>query len=85
MEFADVEILSDLAPRAIAQFFDFKFADLVGQRLTRHRDVTIDLVHDVILGLRRVLHEEIDRALPVPFHLMHSRVDDEADRATSRR
>ena len=81
MELPDIEPSADLLARAIAELFDFKFADLVSQRLPRHGDVTIDLVDDVILRLRCVIHKVGNRALSVPLHVMHSGINHQADGA----
>ena len=81
MEFADIEAITDLAPGAFSELLDFQFTDFVGERLARHRNVTIDFIDNVILKFRVVLHEIIDRLLPIPLHRMHPGIHDEPHRA----
>src|SRR4051794_30716919 len=45
VEFSNIESFAELAPGAVAEFFDFQFADFVGERLAGHRNVTVDLIY----------------------------------------
>src|SRR5687767_13913086 len=63
VEGADVEPFAELGAGEAAELLDLQLADLVGQGLAGPDDVAVDLHHDVVLGLARVLDEEVDRLL----------------------
>ena len=81
MKRALVEFGPQLFRRALAQLFDLELADLVGRGLAGPGDVAVDLVHDVEIGFRGVVLEELDRLLARPSLFVHAGVDDEADGA----
>ena len=59
---------------------DLALAELVGQRLARHREVAVDLVDDVVLGERGVIDHEVDRLVAAPAERVDPGVDDEPAR-----
>src|SRR5581483_7251367 len=63
--------------RASSQLLDLELADLVRERLSWPGDVAIDLIDDVVLGLRRVGLEELDRTIARPALRVHASVDHE--------
>src|SRR5207245_3498780 len=81
VELAQIERLTERALGAGAEILDLELADLIGQGLAGPGDITVDLVGDVDFGLGVILHEKVDRSLPVPAHRVYSRVDHQAHRA----
>jgi len=77
VELAQVELRSEPGRRPRAQLLDAQLADLVGERLPGPGDVAIDLVDDVVLALRGVRLEELDRLLARPALVVQAGVDDE--------
>jgi hypothetical protein len=78
MKRPDVEVFAQLYLGTGPYLQDFKLTNLVGQRLARPGNVAVDLVYDVVLGLGRIVLEEVDRLLPCPALVVHASVDDEA-------
>ena len=64
VERADVELVAELARGSGAEFLQFKFAKLVGQRLAGPDDVAVDLDGDIVIYFAGVCLEKIDRPLP---------------------
>ena len=77
MEVAYVKIVAERGFGARPQRQDLELTDLIGQRLSRHHDVAVDLVDDVVLRLGCVVLEEIDGLLPRPSLVVEARVDDQ--------
>src|SRR5690606_13073322 len=76
-----VETRAQLAFGFRAQVAQRAIADVVGQRLARPGDVTVDLVLDVELRQCRVAGQVVDRLLPRPALRMQAGVDHQARRA----
>ncbi len=81
MELADVELVAELLLGVRSQLLDLELTGLVRERLTRRGDVAVDLDDDVVLRLRRVGGEVVDRLLPRHALRVDAGVDDEPDRA----
>ena len=80
MERTNVEVFAEFPLCTITQSNYFQLADLVGERLSRHQKIAIDLVNDVVLGLGRIVFEKVDGLLPRPALVVHSRINHEAYR-----
>ena len=80
MERAQIELAPELARRFRAELLELQGSDLVGQRLARRHDVTVDLVAHVERRLGIVLQEVIDGLLPIPLHRVHPGIDHQPDR-----
>src|SRR5262249_1925135 len=78
MEIANRESVAQLFAGEGAQLLELQLAQLVGQRLPGPDDVAVDLDLDVVLGLRRIVHEELDGLLPGPALGVHAGVDHQA-------
>src|SRR4051812_28003186 len=81
VEGGQVEALTERGAGLAAQPQDLPLTDQVGERLTRPRDVAVDLVGEEALRERDVLHQVIPRPLPAPAQGVQSGVDDEPGRA----
>src|SRR5436190_16524237 len=81
VELAQVEPRAERALRTLAQLEDLQHADLVGERLRRHHEVTLDLDDDFRFRHAGVLHHVPDGLLARPALGMHPGIDDEAHRA----
>src|SRR5439155_27218702 len=81
VERPDVEPRSERDPGDVTEPQDLALAELVGERLSRHREISVDLVGDVVPGERRVLDHEPDRLVPAPAEGVEAGVDDEAARS----
>src|SRR4029079_10012781 len=79
MKGADVEAGTQLALGARTHCTHRELAALVRQRLPRPHDVAIDFARDVLLRLRAVGFEVLDRLLPRPPELVDAGVEHETD------
>ena len=78
---ANVELVSESFPGAIAQLQNLQLANLVGQRLAGPCNVTVHLGLNGGLVNIRVGAEVFDHLVAGPALGMHAGVDDEADGA----
>ena len=77
MEIADVEFVTQLFLRALAQFLNFERSDLVSERLTGDRNIAFHFRHHLGFGHATVLEHEIDCLLPGPAFCMQAGIDDQ--------
>src|SRR3989442_425158 len=63
--------------RRVAQLAELELPDLVGERLAGVHDVAVHLDDDVLLSLRCVVLEEVDRLLARPPHRVNPGVEHE--------
>src|SRR5712672_956893 len=81
MEFAYVKTRAQLIFGQCAQLANLELPDLIGQSLTGPGDITVYLIFDLEVALRRVCLEERECLLAIPMFVMDAGVDDETQRA----
>jgi hypothetical protein len=76
VECTHVEAVAERTFRLRPQRLDLQLADLVGECLAGHDNITIDLVDDIVFGFGGIVLEEVDRLLTRPALVVDARVDD---------
>ena len=66
----DVKVFAKLSFGRFTERQYLQLADLVGQGLARIADVAVNFIDDIVLGLRCIVFEEVDRLLPCPSLVM---------------
>ena len=77
VESTNIEFVAKAAFGIGAQRTYLQLTHFVRQRLSRPRNVAIDLVDDVMFGLGRVFHEKVDCLLPGPALVVHPGIHDQ--------
>src|SRR5207253_4154543 len=80
VELARIEARAERLLRPGADFGDLHLADLIGERLARHRDVALGLGGGVGAAARAVVEDVLDRPVAGPPLRMDAGVDDQPDR-----